>query len=123
MNDLKLNKNYILYKLIWKMSFSNTFVTLTNAQGDVLYNASSGSIGFKGSKRASSYAVEVLCSNVIKYCNSQRISNILLYFNGVGKGRKISSKILKGSNLNILYINDVTSLPFNGCKLPAKRRV
>lgn len=114
---------YTVYKLIVKFTFSNTYITLTTARGDVIVSTSAGNAGFKGSKRGSSYASEVLFNNLIKVCENNKYDNIILYIDGSGKGRKTVMRMIKSVKLNIISINDITALPHNGCKLPSKRRV
>jgi len=114
---------YTVYKLVIKFTFNNTYITLTTAKGDVITSISAGNAGFKGSKRGSSYASEVLFNNLIKICENNKYDNILLYIDGSGKGRKTLMRMIKSAKLNIISINDITSLPHNGCKLPSKRRV
>jgi len=114
---------YTMYRLVIRFTFNNTYMTLTNVRGDTILSLSAGNAGFKGSKRGSSYAAEVLFNNIIKLCENNKYNNIIVYIDGIGKGRKTLMRMIKSTKLNIISLNDITSLPHNGCKLPSKRRV
>nr|YP_010165722.1 ribosomal protein S11 [Imasa heleensis]QRR29735.1 ribosomal protein S11 [Imasa heleensis] len=108
-----------------KITFSlrNSHVTISDVNGNILCHFSSGKLGFKGSRRGSSFASEVVLNNVIRYCMANNIVDTIVVLSGVGKGRKTVNRILKSSSLNILYIKDTTSTPFNGCRPPSLRRI
>jgi small subunit ribosomal protein S11 len=102
---------------------NNTKITVTDSEGKTLFWASGGSIGFKGSKRSTSYAAQATAEIVGEKAYKVGIRNIQVRLKGIGKGRFSVAKGLKSAGLRIQSISDVTPLPHNGCRPPKKRRV
>lgn len=102
---------------------NNTKITVTNNEGKTLVWASGGSVGFKGSKRSTSYAAQATAEIVGEKAYRLGIRNIQVRLKGIGKGRFSVAKGLKSAGLRIESISDVTPLPHNGCRPPKKRRV
>eukprot|EP00227_Mantoniella_beaufortii_P022285 CAMPEP_0197583378 /NCGR_PEP_ID=MMETSP1326-20131121/6320_1 /TAXON_ID=1155430 /ORGANISM="Genus nov. species nov., Strain RCC2288" /LENGTH=345 /DNA_ID=CAMNT_0043147597 /DNA_START=161 /DNA_END=1198 /DNA_ORIENTATION=- len=102
---------------------NNTFVTLTNMDGDVLAWASGGTQGFKGSRRATSYAAQVVAEKIGKACITKGFVFVAAKVKGPGYGKEAALRGLKMGGVQITSIRDVTAIPFNGCRQKRKRRV
>jgi small subunit ribosomal protein S11 len=107
-----------------KSTLNNTIFNITDLSGKTLTWLSSGTLGFKGSKRSSMSAAEFAANKVGSLLLSKyNCSFVHLYLNGIGLGRIASIKGLKKSGVNIDLIRDVTSVPHNGCRPSKKRRL
>ena len=102
---------------------NNTKITVSDSEGNVLVWASSGSAGFKGSKRSTSYAAQATAEIVGEKAYKLGVRNVQIRLKGIGKGRFSVTKGLRSSGLRIQSITDVTPLPHNGCRPPKKRRI
>ena len=102
---------------------NNTKLTLTDIEGAPLSWSSGGLVGFKGSKRSTSYAAQLAAEVLGKKAFDSGIKNVTLFFKGMGKGRFSVPKGLKSSGLKIQKIVDKTPMPHNGCRPPKKRRI
>jgi small subunit ribosomal protein S11 len=100
---------------------NNTKVTITNEEGDVLAWSSGGLIGFKGSKRSTSYAAQAASENVGEQVYKKGIRKVHVLLKGIGRGRFAIAKGLRSTGLKVYSISDNTPLPHNGCR-PSKRR-
>ena len=106
-----------------KSTFNNILVTITDLQGNVLFGASPGILGFKGSKRATSYAAQLVGESLCKKMLKNGISTAKILLKGIGKGRHSVIMGLKSSGIVITAINDITNIPHNGCRVKKQRRV
>jgi len=106
-----------------KTTFNNTIVTVTDLDGNVLVWASSGSVGFKGSRKGTPYAAQVATENVAKKAQELGMKNITVQVKGPGGGRESSLRVLQTLGFKISAIKDVTPIPHNGCRPPKRRRV
>ncbi len=106
-----------------KTTFNNTIVTVTDLDGNVLVWASSGSVGFKGSRKGTPYAAQVATENVAKKAQEIGMKNITVQVKGPGGGRESSLRVLQTLGFKITAIKDVTPIPHNGCRPPKRRRV
>lgn len=104
-------------------TLSNTFVTLTTSCGRVVAWASGGSVGFRGSRRSTSYAAQATGDKIGKMCLQQGFHHLLIQFQGVGYGKEAALRGLLQNDLKILKIEEKTRVPFNGCRASRKRRV
>lgn len=104
-------------------TYNNTIITLTNTKGDVLLWRSAGNIGFKGTKKGTSFAASRVAQAVALGCQKLRIREVAVYIKGVGGGRDSSLKTLIAQGLDIISIKDVTPIPHNGCRPKKPRRV
>ena len=102
---------------------NNTKITVTDSEGKTLVWASGGSVGFKGSKRSTSYAAQATAEIVGEKAYKVGIRNIQVRLKGIGKGRFSVAKGLRSAGLRIQSIADVTPLAHNGCRPPKKRRI
>lgn len=104
-------------------SFNNTIVTITDPQGNTVSWASSGSVGFKGSRKSTPYAAQLAASNSGKAAMDLGMREIDVFVKGPGPGREAAIRSLQATGLKVTSITDVTPLPHNGCRPPKKRRV
>ena len=104
-------------------SYNNTIITLTDERGNKLTAASSGSIGFKGAKKATPFAASKVAEGISLTAKKLKIESVAIFVKGIGSGRDSAIRSLAGHGLNILSIEDVTPVPHNGCRPPKVRRV
>jgi small subunit ribosomal protein S11 len=116
-------KNVPAGRLYVTATFNNTLVTLTDNTGKALSWSSSGNAGFKGTRKATPFAAITAVEKVIAEAKTVGMGSVEVYLKGPGPGRDASIRALRSSGLNILMIADVTPIPHNGPRLPARRRV
>ncbi len=104
-------------------TFSNTIVTITTSQGNVLSWSSAGACGFKGARKKTPLAAQFAAANAAQTCVSQGMRQIAVRVKGVGAGREGALRGLRVAGLEILIIRDFTPMPHNGCRPPKKRRI
>ena len=110
-------------KIYISSSYNNTLITLTNARGQVLAWKSAGSVGFKGTKKATSFAASRVAEAISNICKKIGIEKISVLIRGVGAGRESAVRTLVAQGLNVISIKDVTPIPHNGCRPKKIRRV
>ncbi len=106
-----------------KSSFNNTVVTLTDPQGNALAWGSSGTAGFKGSRKGTPYAAQMAARDAARKAMTHGLRQVEVLVNGPGSGREAAIRSLQGSGLYITGIKDVTPIPHAGCRPPKRRRV
>jgi small subunit ribosomal protein S11 len=106
-----------------KATFNNVIVTLTDNYGNTIGWASSGKMGFKGSKKNTPFAAQVAAENVAKSAYDQGLRKVDVLIKGPGAGREAAIRSLQTAGLEILSIKDITPIPHNGCRPPKRRRV
>ena len=104
-------------------TFNNTMVTLTDAQGNVIDWGSSGTAGFKGSRKGTPYAAQLAARDAAKKAMEHGLRQVEIFVKGPGSGREAAIRSLQSSGLYITSITDVTPIPHNGCRPPKRRRV
>ncbi len=104
-------------------TFNNTIVTLTDPQGNVIAWGSSGTAGFKGSRKGTPYAAQLAARDAARRAMEHGLRQIEVYVKGPGSGREAAIRSLQSSGLYITSIRDVTPIPHNGCRPPKRRRV
>lgn len=104
-------------------SFNNTIVTITDKKGDTLCWASTGAIGFSGSKKSTPFAAQIAASNAAKKALELGMKEVEVFVKGPGAGRESAIRAIQAVGLNITAIKDVTPIPHNGCRPPKRRRV
>lgn len=105
-----------------KATFNNVIVTLTDTYGNTISWASSGKLGFKGSKKNTPFAAQVTAEQAAKAAMDVGMKKIDVLIKGVGSGRDAAVRSLNTAGLEITSIKDITPLPHNGCRPPKKRR-
>ncbi|MSR57720.1 MAG: 30S ribosomal protein S11 [Planctomycetaceae bacterium] len=106
-----------------KATFNNTTVTITDTNGDVLCWATSGTSGFKGSRKSTPFAAQRAAETAAEKASKFGVKEIEVRVKGPGSGRESAITGLQSAGLTIKAIEDVTPLPHNGCRPPKRRRV
>lgn len=104
-------------------SFNNTIVTITDVQGNAISWASSGGLGFKGSRKSTPYASQLTAETAAKAAMEHGLKSVEVYVKGPGAGREAAIRALQTAGLEISLLKDVTPIPHNGCRPPKRRRV
>ena len=104
-------------------SFNNTMITITDAQGNTIAWSSSGSQGFKGSRKSTPFAAQMAAEAVARKAMEHGMKTAEVYVKGPGAGREAAIRSLQAAGLEITLIKDVTPIPHNGCRPPKRRRV
>jgi small subunit ribosomal protein S11 len=104
-------------------TFNNTMITITDQNGNVLAWSSSGSKGFKGSRKSTPFAAQIAAEDAAKKAQEHGVRNIEVYVKGPGSGRESALRALQSAGFSISFIRDVTPIPHNGCRPPKRRRV
>jgi len=104
-------------------SFNNIIISLTNATGQVITWSSAGKMGFRGSKKNTPYAAQVAAEDCGKAAYDLGLRKVKVYVKGPGAGRESAIRAINGCGIEVTEIVDVTPLPHNGCRPPARRRV
>jgi len=104
-------------------SFNNTIVTVTDSQGNTVCWSSSGTAGYKGSRKSTPFAARVAAEEAMKKAISLGVDQIDLIIKGPGPGRESAIRAIQSLGLKVMSIEDVTPVPHNGCRPPKKRRV
>lgn len=105
-----------------KATFNNVIVTLTDSYGNTIAWASSGKMGFKGSKKNTPFAAQITAESAAKAAMDVGMKKVEVLIKGVGSGRDAAVRSLNTAGLEITSIKDITPLPHNGCRPPKKRR-
>jgi len=104
-------------------TFNNVIVTLTDPTGNVIAWGSSGTTGFKGSRKGTPYAAQLAAGAAAKRAMEQGLRQVDVYVRGPGGGREAAIRSLQIAGLSVTSIRDVTPIPHNGCRPPKRRRV
>lgn len=104
-------------------TYNNTIVTLTDATGNVISWASAGVAGFKGAKKSTPYASQIITRIAVGKAREMGLEEVNVFVSGVGTGRESAVRALNANGLNVLSIKDVTPIPHNGCRAKKPRRV
>jgi small subunit ribosomal protein S11 len=111
-------------KAFVRSTYNNTVVTLTDNDGNVLAWSNAGLAGFKGPKKATPYAAQIITRIAVEKAKEEYgLSEVKVFVKGVGTGRESAVRALNANGLNITYIKDITPLPHNGCRARKPRRV
>jgi len=104
-------------------SFNNTIVTITDKEGNALTWASTGSTGFKGSKKSTPFAAGIAAESAAKKAVERGLKEVDVVVKGPGAGRESAIRSIQAAGIAIRSIKDVTPIPHNGCRPPKRRRV
>ena len=104
-------------------SFNNTLITITDYQGNTIAWSSSGSMGFKGSRKSTPYAAQLAAEDAGKKASEHGVKIVDIEVQGPGSGRESALRALQSVGFQVNSIRDVTPIPHNGCRPPKKRRV
>ena len=106
-----------------KSTFNNTIVTITDPQGHTISWASSGNVGFKGSRKSTPFAAQLAAEAAAKRAMEHGVRRVDVFVKGPGSGRETAIRSLAAAGLEVAGIQDVTPVPHNGCRPPRRRRV
>ncbi len=104
-------------------TFNNTIVTITDLQGNVIGWSSAGKVGFKGSRKSTAYAAQMVAQDASRQAMGHGLKEVEVLVRGPGAGRESAVRALQAIGLDITVIRDVTPVPHNGCRPPKQRRV
>ena len=104
-------------------SFNNTIVTVTDDKGSTLVWSTSGSHGFKGTKKGTPFAAQITCNKVGENAVAMGMKEVAVKVCGPGQGRETAVRALQQAGLVVTSIKDVTPIPHNGCRPPKARRI
>jgi small subunit ribosomal protein S11 len=106
-----------------KSSFNNTIITITDQQGNALAWASSGNVGFKGSRKSTPFAAQLAAETVARRAMEHGVRKVDVLVKGPGSGRETAIRTIQNTGIEVVGIKDVTPIPHNGCRPPKRRRV
>ena len=106
-----------------KATFNNVQVTITDPYGNTISWATSGKMGFKGSRKNTPYAAQVASTTAAKEAYDLGLRRVDVFIKGPGSGRESAIRALTGVGLEVATIRDITPVPHNGCRPPKRRRV
>ncbi|MDY6820498.1 MAG: 30S ribosomal protein S11 [Deferribacterota bacterium] len=106
-----------------KSTFNNTIITFTDYSGNVICWGSSGTTGFKNSRKSTPYAAQIAASNVAKTAKDFGVKEVEINVKGPGSGRESAIRAIQAADIMITVIRDITPIPHNGCRPRKKRRV
>ena len=106
-----------------KSTFNNTIVSITDPAGNVISWASSGHVGFKGSRKSTPYAAQMVAESAARKAQEHGMRKVDVFVKGPGSGRETAIRSLQAAGLEVGTISDMTPQPHNGCRPPKSRRV
>lgn len=104
-------------------TFNNTIVTITDLKGNVIGWSSAGKVGFKGSRKSTAYAAQMVAQDASRQAMGHGLKEVEVLVRGPGAGRESAVRALQAVGLDLTIIRDVTPVPHNGCRPPKQRRV
>ena len=106
-----------------KSSFNNTIITFADQQGNVLSWASSGNVGFKGSRKSTPFAAQLAAEAAARRAMEHGVRRVDVMVKGPGSGRETAIRSIQNAGIEVVGIKDVTPIPHNGCRQPKRRGV
>ena len=106
-----------------KSSFNNTIITITDQQGNTIAWASSGNVGFKGSRKSTPFAAQLAAETVARRAMEHGVRKVDVMVKGPGSGRETAIRTIQNTGIEVVGIKDVTPIPHNGCRQSKRRRV
>ena len=122
-NKKKVSKNVVAGVAHIKSTFNNTLVTISDLNGNVISWASSGGLGFRGSRKSTPFAAQMAAETATKAAMDHGMKTVEVLEKGPGSGREAAIRALQSTGLEVNSIKDVTPIPHNGCRPPKRRRV
>ena len=119
----KVKKNVVEGEAHIHTTFNNTIVTITDPEGNVVNWASSGTVGYKGSKKKTPFAAGMSAEAAGKAAAEMGMKRVKVFVRGIGSGRETAIRSLQTAGLEITEIIDTTPVPHNGCRPPKRRRM
>lgn len=121
--SLKSTSRFQRARIYITSTYNNTIISLTDENGDVLINRSAGAVGFKGTKKGTSFAGSKVAEAVVAVCEKMGLRDIDVFIKGIGGGRDSALKTLANRGLEVQSVRDITPIPHNGCRPKKPRRV
>lgn len=106
-----------------KSTFNNTFISITDVDGNAVSWSSAGNAGYKGSRKSTPYAAQLAAESAAKIAMEHGMRQVEVFVKGPGAGREAAIRSLQAAGLEVNAIKDVTPIPHNGCRPPKRRRV
>lgn len=106
-----------------RSTFNNTIITITDIKGNAISWASSGGMGFRGSRKSTPFAAQMAAEQAAKAAMEHGLKQVEVFVKGPGAGREAAIRSLQATGLEVNSIKDVTPIPHNGCRPPKRRRV
>ncbi|CAB4869138.1 MAG: 30S ribosomal protein S11 [Actinobacteria bacterium] len=119
----KDKKNIAVGQAHIKSTFNNTIVSITDPAGNVISWASSGGVGFKGSRKSTPFAAQLAAESAARQAQEHGVKKVDVFVKGPGSGRETAIRSLQAAGLEVGSITDVTPQAHNGCRPPKRRRV
>jgi small subunit ribosomal protein S11 len=119
----KAHKKVSEGKAYIQSTFNNTIVTITDMEGNVVAWGSSGTAGFKGSRKGTPYAAQIAARDAARRAIGDGLHRVEVYIKGPGSGREAAIRALQAAGITVTAIRDVTPIPHNGCRPKGRRRV
>ena len=119
----KAHKKVSEGKAYIQSSFNNTIVTITDMEGNVIAWGSSGTAGFKGSRKGTPYAAQIAARDAAHRAMADGLHRVEVYIKGPGSGREAAIRALQATGITVTAIRDVTPIPHDGCRPKGGRRV
>ncbi len=119
----RVKKNIPFGQAHIKSTFNNTIIAITDTEGNMISWESSGSIGFKGSRKSTPFAAQLAAEAVAKKAAEHGVRRVEVFVKGPGSGRETAIRSLQAAGLEVASISDVTPVPHNGCRPKKRRRV
>ena len=120
---IKDKNNFLKGVVHIQSTFNNTIVTITNLMGDTVSWASAGSSGFKGARKSTPFAAQTAAEKAALEALSSGMKTVQVLIKGQGSGRDTAIRAIETAGFEITSIEDITSVPHNGCRPPKRRRV
>lgn len=106
-----------------KSTFNNTFISITDVDGNAISWSSAGNVGYKGSRKSTPFAAQLAAEAAAKVAMEHGMRQVEVFVKGPGAGREAAIRSLQAAGLEVNAIKDVTPIPHNGCRPPKRRRV
>ena len=106
-----------------RSTFNNTIITITDVSGNTVSWSSSGSRGFKGSRKSTPFAAQLAAEHAARQAQEHGMKTVSVHVKGPGAGREAALRALSNAGFKVTVIRDVTPIPHNGCRPPKRRRV
>ena len=119
----KVKKNIAQGVVHIQATFNNTIITISDKDGNTLSWSSSGSKGFKGSRKGTPFAAQIAAADAASKAREHGLRKVEIRVKGPGAGRESAIRALQGAGIDVTSIRDVTPIPHNGCRAPKRRRV
>ena len=116
-------KNVVHGQAHIKSTFNNTIVTITDTEGNTLAWASSGNVGFKGSRKSTPFAAQLAAEKAARAAMDHGVRRVEVLVKGPGSGRETAIRSIQNTGIEVSGIKDVTPVPHNGCRPRKRRRV